>query len=1622
MINKKVISLVLSLALIVSCFASLASLGVYAIDNTKKTTSLQTSPVVTTTTAEKKMAGAAAWTARTMSDPYPSTYPEWHCACGNVWADPSHNNDTSAPTSDLHYLWGGADKCKNEDGNGCDGTLLKWTAIGKTTAVATVQGYENVYLTQDHAMQGQYNINTSTTPASFHVDLNGYTMYKSSGRPFRLAAAGASVSVTDTSEAQTGKLWAKNLGATQAAFLSGSYACKVDVYGGYVDIDVPAASATNKTYAPFATVQPGNMYSIYEGVTIDASGSEIDEYTSATGAIEVNGNSSGGQGSLYMNGATVIGMQHTGGTGAGITVKNGGVFNAVNSTIKDGSAKIGGNVVITATAENCPVATVKMTNCTIENGEATTGNGGNIVVGTTGNLVAVGFSSSTRYIEFTDCTIDGGTAATNGGNIYTTGASGKTSSIFLIDCDVKNGTATANDGGNINAGNYGRVYMNGGTIQNGTAGLRGGNVYVNGGGSRFDQFSASLDSTPKASNLIGGTAQKGGNILANGGACNLKNATLTGGTATAGDGGVFYNFGAASTVDSCTFTGGTASGLGDTVYIRPAQTFRNGTTITGECYFGSDGVGENRAMTLSGKVVMSDLIIGAPHTAQTNNTYFDNTLAVGGLTSGSDITVTVDYDENYLSFAGQDFADTTAALTRTFASGVTDDIAAYFSTTHSGYEFVNDNGSGHLAVYVPKHTHKIAANSASAAAEGMGQDVVTYTAVTTEAELAAAIAGVQADTPLNIYLDDDIELTEATVATNGATGIAYGLRIPVAGAVVNICLNGHTLSAYDGGEDAATNASQIFQFGAGSSSNYIKFSVCDCAEGNAKGGLVATRTVHGSSAVQYAGVGYIANQGRAYFYDINVTGSASRTAGIMRAATGYFEAYDTVFNNPANAHDAFVGGGQYSAFKFYGCTMNIANESAVNMTAAVTLAERATTLKNCTINSTANGDPAVKALGLITLDGTTITAADATPLELAGTATATITNSNLSSTNNVALIVPGGTTANITGGTISSTNTNAFVVPAGATVNVTGGTAITSALDDSANTDATVKIQGTLNMTGGSISNTGTEFAFWATANTADVTFTNVTFTTAHNRSANIGASNANGSTVTLNNCTASVTDPTVENGGFFYNYATLNINGGTYTAPDVSKAGGVLYNGNSNAVANIYGNTVINGGNIGTNGAAIYNNAGETNIYGNATINGGTAGSHGGAIYNTGTLKVYGNAVVTGGEATKDGGNIYVSASGILQVYDNAVVSDGTAQRGGNIYNGGGTVSISGSAKIKDGTAYNAESYSGGQGGGGNIYSTTSGTFSIGEGVEISGGEASGNGGNIYNNATMTITGATVTGGQAGHNGGNIIFSSSTAAGTTITDSSITNGHANRGGNIYSTNTMNVSLVGTTISGGTIESNADSFGADVMIYAKEESVPATLYGDANCTIGKVAMVYPFAQNNFAEGTYNPTIDYVTLNATKEDMVKSSTITEKVAGENPDSAFNNWYLLARGQKKTDGSNWIRFTSLVDEGIEDYYAAGYFITVEGEETADMETHDVYKTNYENGVAKQIGDYSLSSDYYFHVDLEFSAADIAAGKTVTIRPYLVDYNGNYYYGATKTASLAKLFPATVPVEGE
>ena len=1498
--NKKVISLVLSIAMIVSCFACMAGLGVYAVDNAGLGSFLAKSPVKTvSTTAEEKAAGSGEAYPTfdgTSADTIKATYPYWHCACGNVWAGVSHNDDATAPDTDLHYLWGEGN-CKNDGTDGCDGTLIKWEPLTSVGSGDVLKNGGNFFVTKRLGCA----MTTMTANATLNIDLNGFELYKTSSRFFSFNSInGVRLTVSDTKG--NGKMTAQKAGNQGGVFWINGNNDTVIIYGGTI-------KCTKATYGGVAcigsgtTAKPTSKFVTFDGVTLTAVGSHSTEGSLANG--------------------------------------NGGVITSIGGTVKlygttVNSADITENAGATGTCYGGGIAATKAANVTIE-----------------------------------DCTIVGG-KATRGGAMYFEGtdASNRTM-ITLKNTTVSNGVSNEM-GGNIYIAAQAQISLQGSTITGGNAATAGGNVYQTGSGAKIEQ-PAGAD----ASIISNGTAgTTGGNLQAQGGTFTLRNITFSNGTAGTRGGNIWANSGL--TLTACTVTGGTAAegvGNGQSIYQNSnVLSIYQTTSVDGELYIANNNA-TARTHVISGTPTLSNLVLGAPHAA-TTNTFFNNTLNLNGLAAGAAITLTVDADEDFLSFAGQDFGSYEEAITRNIATNVTDERAECITVTNEGYVFVNDDGTGHLAVYVPTHTHKVAANSTSAAAKNQGQDEVTYTAVTTEAELAAAIAGVEAGTPLNIYLDANIELTDETIATNGASGIAYGLRIPVAGAVVNICLNGHTLSAYDGGEDAATNASSIFQFGAGAANNYSQLHICDCAEGAAKGGLVGTRTVDSSSAVQYAGIGYVGNQGRAYLYDTKVTGCASRNAGIIREATGFFQAYDTEFTNPAGANPAFQGTGANSAFLFYGCTINSVDATAVTMTTAVTSAGRATTLENCTVTCGAADAPALYIPGLLTLNGTSITAA--------GNAVELYRENSSSPV------------ATITGGSIASTGGNALIIPATATANVTGGTTITSAMTEGSTT-ATVMVQGTLNMTGGSISNTGTKYAIYLNNVYSGATLNNVTLTTAGHRIGTVGTSGTAAPTLTLNNCTASTT-ATPSEGGLFYNYANININGGTYTGANVTNNGGVVIN-KAVGTLNIYGDATINGGSC-KNGGAIFNE-GTVSIYGDAVVNGGNVSAKAGSIYNaaTATLNIYGNATVSGGSAAaNDGGNIYTTFSGedhsVLNIYGNAVVTGGTALRGGNIFNYGGTVTVSESAIIKDGAAVSDDNGSG-NGNGGNFYQTGSGaTITVSDSAQVKDGTASFSGGNISNNGALTITDATVTGGEAGSSGGNIFGASSSVI--TLTDATVTGGTAGKyGGNIRA-NAGTLTIEGSTITGGT-STDPMKIGEDVLMNK------GTLTIDADSTIGDLATVYPFVDYTIAEGATITNHEFPTYNGSKSELI--------LVADNTESAFNNWYLLTRGQTKDDGQKFIRFFALVDGEIENYKVAGFTVNYQGE-NVDLATHDVYNTNYVAGAELPIADYSLESDYYFRNEMTIDDSMIEAGATFTVTAYLEDNEGHVITGPTATVDLSKI----------
>lgn len=189
-------------------------------------------------------------------------------------------------------------------------------------------------------------------------------------------------------------------------------------------------------------------------------------------------------------------------------IQNGGTFNMYGGTLTAQYAAPRAGIVMVQGIFN-------MYGGTIKNGQAT-GNGGNLEILASGVF--------TMY----DGTISGGNAA-NGGSIYSNGT------IQILGGTVENGTAK--EGGNIYM-KKGTLEMSGGTLSGGTASGSGGNI-------KYDAEAANEGTV-----TVGGTARvengtaggKGGNMYIRWtGKLSLKDeAVVTGGRAATGGGIVCY--------------------------------------------------------------------------------------------------------------------------------------------------------------------------------------------------------------------------------------------------------------------------------------------------------------------------------------------------------------------------------------------------------------------------------------------------------------------------------------------------------------------------------------------------------------------------------------------------------------------------------------------------------------------------------------------------------------------------------------------------------------------------------------------------------------------------------------------------------------------------------------------------------------------------------------------------------------------------------------------------------------------------------------------------------------------------------------------------------------------------
>ena len=346
----------------------------------------------------------------------------------------------------------------------------------------------------------------------------------------------------------------------------------------------------------------------------------------------------------------------------------------------------------------------------------------------------------------------------------------------------------------------------------------------------------------------------------------IKNATIIGGETKKNGGAISIDKGTLA-LENVAITGGKADGNGDGVYV-------------------GSGI-----LNVSGKVSSENQIY------LNDGAYITLT---GDLTEGSNLPVEVKDGDGVITTNNKDGAvGFFVSQRKNTPIKVIDGVIAYdLEAADSG-----------------KHKHAVYGNSASAAAHGISSTRYIYTAVSTEEELTDAIKNATADTPIYIYLENDITLTEATKGSNSknffinlqTSSTTWGSGT---GKKINLCLNGHTLTSHN---DNTTDAVKILQLNA-----KCEFTVCDCGE--TKGGLVCAVE---NPTKGTGGIANVASNAVLNLYGVKLINGSAPTAGAIYVATGTLNAYDceitggasttglihlTNANSTANIYDSSITG------------------------------------------------------------------------------------------------------------------------------------------------------------------------------------------------------------------------------------------------------------------------------------------------------------------------------------------------------------------------------------------------------------------------------------------------------------------------------------------------------------------------------------------------------------------------------------------------------------------------------------------------------------------------------------------------------------------------------------------
>lgn len=393
---------------------------------------------------------------------------------------------------------------------------------------------------------------------------------------------------------------------------------------------------------------------------------------------------------------------------------------------------------------------------------------------------------------------------------------------------------TTKDGGVISKRDAGtQLTVKNCTFKNNTADTSGGVAFIQSGGATFENCT-----------FTGNTAGTGSVLyVRNGGLVTLKDCVFEKNTAKSGASGVFYIYGSKVDLDGCTVKDNVANGNGGSVIYTTYTSTVNikDTTITGNKFTGTSS-GSRAAIyitkaedkvTLAGKVVIDDNFAATDGTAIERGIFMQaaNQLDVGGLTDGS-----------YVEIWSHTWAVDSADDIVTAATAPTSWKRTWVVHENSGMAVEYDAEKGFYFAINTDHVHCECGNSACT---DTTHKKVEYLAWNTADALP---------TSGNYYLNTEVTLAAETNVT----------------ADLNLCLNGHTVTAASGKRHMSTPKDAE-----------VSITIADCTAQTVDGVYTAGKLIGGvdKGSGQGGGAIYIRTGGTLKIYDGIFTDNTSITGG-----------------------------------------------------------------------------------------------------------------------------------------------------------------------------------------------------------------------------------------------------------------------------------------------------------------------------------------------------------------------------------------------------------------------------------------------------------------------------------------------------------------------------------------------------------------------------------------------------------------------------------------------------------------------------------------------------------------------------------------------------------------------